>query len=64
MSAIEISAEGVLDHLIRLDTTLLDLVHVLSQSIEHEIVATVSELLRSGRVRLTGNFRDVLNPIH
>jgi hypothetical protein len=41
------------------DTTLLDLVQAIAQCTndEREIVATVRHLLRSGRVRLIGNFR-------
>jgi hypothetical protein len=41
-------------------TTLLDLVRAVSEvaTDEREVVATVTHLLRSGRVRLTGNFRD------
>jgi predicted nucleic-acid-binding protein len=41
-------------------TTLLELVHVLGEITddEREIVATVLSLLRSGKVRLCGNFRD------
>ena len=41
------------------ECTLLDLVHSVSEvtSDEREIVATVVHLLRSGRVRLCGNFR-------
>jgi hypothetical protein len=40
-------------------TTLLELVRVISEVTddEREIVATVTEMLRSGRVRLCGNFR-------
>lgn len=39
--------------------TLLELVRVISEVTddEREIVATVSEMLRSGRVKLCGNFR-------
>ena len=42
-------------------TTLLELVRSISQVTddEREVVATVLEMLRSGRVRLIGNFRDV-----
>ncbi len=42
-------------------TTLLELVRSISQVTddEREIVATVLHLLRSGRVRLIGNFRNV-----
>jgi hypothetical protein len=41
------------------DTTLLDLVQAVSQETEdeHEVVATVLHLLRTGRARLIGNFR-------
>lgn len=41
-------------------TTLLDLVRSIAEVTddEQEIVATVMHMLRSGRVRLTGNFRD------
>jgi hypothetical protein len=41
------------------DTTLLDLVHAVSQETddEREVVATVLHLIRTGRARLTGNFR-------
>ena len=40
--------------------TLLELVHAISEVTddEQEIVATVREMLRSGRVRLCGNFRN------
>jgi hypothetical protein len=43
----------------RIDTTLLELVQNLARntSDEREIVATVRHLLRTGRVRLIGNFR-------
>ncbi|MDJ0789920.1 MAG: hypothetical protein QNK05_24245 [Myxococcota bacterium] len=46
-------------------TTLLELVQVVSEVArnEREVVATVKDLLRSGRVRLTGNFRDD-PPVH
>jgi len=42
-----------------IDTTLLELVQAIAQCTndEREIIATVRHLLRSGRVRLTGNFR-------
>jgi hypothetical protein len=42
-----------------IDTTLLELVQTLARSTsdEREIVATVRHLLRTGRVRLIGNFR-------
>jgi hypothetical protein len=41
------------------DTTLLDLVHAVSQETEdeREVVAAVLHLLRTGRARLIGNFR-------
>ena len=41
------------------ETTLLDLVTTLGELTEddREVVTTVVELLRSGRVRLVGNFR-------
>ena len=43
-------------------TTLLELVCVLGEiaTDDEEVVATVLHLLESGRVRLTGNFRDAL----
>jgi hypothetical protein len=43
----------------RIDTTLLELVQALARntSDEREIVATARHLLRTGRVRLIGNFR-------
>jgi hypothetical protein len=43
----------------RIDTTLLELVQTLARntSDEREIVSTVRHLLRTGRVRLIGNFR-------
>lgn len=43
-----------------LDVTLLELVTAVAEetSDEREIVATVMYMLRSGRARLTGNFRD------
>lgn len=42
------------------ETTLLQLVQVVSEVArdDREVVATVRELLRSGRVKLTGNFKD------
>ena len=42
-----------------LATTLLELVEAISDASnnEREVVATVSAMLRSGRVRLTGTFR-------
>jgi len=42
-----------------IDTTLLELVQAIARnsSDEREIVATVRHLLRTGRVRLIGNFR-------
>jgi hypothetical protein len=41
------------------ETTLLELVQTLGEltSDDREVVATVVEMLRSGRVRLIGNFR-------
>ena len=43
-----------------LATTLLDLVQAVSDVAdnEREVVATVSHMLRTGKVRLTGCFRD------
>ena len=45
-----------------IDTTLLELVKAVSEVTddEREVVATVTQLLRSGRVRLVGNFRDTI----
>lgn len=42
-------------------TTLLDLVRAIGEvtNDDREIVATVLHMLRSGRVRLSGNFRGV-----
>lgn len=42
------------------DVTLLELVQAVAEvtSDEREIVATVLDMLRSGRARLTGNFHD------
>ena len=42
-----------------IDTTLLELVQALARNTndDREIVATVRHLLRTGRVRLIGNFR-------
>ena len=42
------------------ETTLLEVVRVLGEitTDEHEIVATVLWMLSSGRIKLTGNFRD------
>lgn len=42
-------------------TTLLELVQAVAEQThdDREVVATVRHMLRSGRVRLTGNFRDV-----
>ena len=42
-----------------LETTLLDLVQAVDEVAESEaeVVATVLQMLRSGRVRLLGNFR-------
>lgn len=44
------------------ETTLLDLVQVIGEVTEdeREVVATVLNLLRTGRVRLVGSFRDSL----
>ncbi len=44
------------------ETTLLDLVRAISAVTddEREVVATVLYMLRTGRVRLTGNFRGSL----
>ena len=41
------------------ETTLLELVQTLGELTQddREVVATVIEMLRNGRVRLTGNFR-------
>ena len=43
----------------RIDATLLELVQAIAQSTNDErlIIATVRHLLRTGRVRLIGNFR-------
>ena len=43
-----------------LSTTLLELVEAVSDASnnEHEVVATIAHMLRSGRVRLTGCFRN------
>jgi hypothetical protein len=43
-----------------IDTTLLDLVWSVGEvtSSDHEVIATVSSLLRYGAVKLCGNFRD------
>ena len=40
--------------------TLLELINAVSEvsDSEQEVVATVSYMLNSGRIRLTGNFRD------
>jgi hypothetical protein len=45
---------------VALPLTLLELVHVVSKisDFEQEVVATVTYMLRSGRIRLVGNFRD------
>ena len=42
-----------------IETTLLDLVAAVSDSAESEaeVIATISDLLRSGKIRLIGNFR-------
>jgi hypothetical protein len=42
-----------------IDTTLLELVQAIAQNTndERQIIATVRHLLRTGRVRLIGNFR-------
>ena len=42
-------------------TTLLELVRVIGEvtSDDREVVATVQHMLETGRVQLTGNFRDV-----
>lgn len=52
--------DGLLSPQEAIATTLLDLVRAISEVTDddHEIVATVQHLLDSGRVRLTGNFRD------
>jgi hypothetical protein len=43
----------------RVDATLLELVQAIAQNTndERQIIATVRHLLRTGRVRLIGNFR-------
>jgi hypothetical protein len=43
------------------DITLLELIDAVSEvsDCEEEVVATVTYMLNSGRVRLAGNFRDV-----
>jgi hypothetical protein len=53
----QISPNGAGDGVV--ETTLLELVTTLGELTEddREVVATVVELLRSGRVRLIGNFR-------
>jgi len=45
----------------RTETTLLELVAAVSEVArsEAELVATVLDLVESGRARLTGNFRDI-----
>lgn len=42
------------------EITLLDLVQAVSEfaTSEEELIATVLHMLQTGRVRLTGNFRD------
>ncbi len=44
----------------RIDTTLLELVETIAEDTDddREIVATVLHMLRAGRVRLIGSFRD------
>ena len=44
------------------ETTLLELVQAVTDVAqnEHEVVATVVHMLRSGKVRLTGNFRGTI----
>jgi hypothetical protein len=44
----------------RIDTTLLELIETIAEDTDddREIVATVLRMLRAGRVRLIGNFRD------
>ena len=69
MSA-EVTASRIPDHLwlVRggeqevIETTLLELVRAVSDVTDddREVVATVSHLLRSGRVRLVGNFRGTI----
>ncbi len=53
LPALEPEKDGVVE------TTLLELVQTLGELTQddREVVATVVEMLRSGRVRLTGNFR-------
>jgi hypothetical protein len=53
------SSEALRDPAEPVDTTLLDLVQAVSQETEdeREVIATVLNLLRSGRARLIGNFR-------
>ena len=44
-----------------LRTTLLDLVYALSEGrSDAEVVEIVTHLIRRGRIRLTGNFRDAM----
>ena len=64
MSAIAVESEAPIPAAAAVEpiqTTLLELVRAVSQVTddEREIVATVLELLYSGRARLIGSFRDV-----
>lgn len=45
---------------VTIETTLLELVRAVSETTDddQEVVATISHILRSGRVRLCGTFRD------
>jgi hypothetical protein len=53
------SASSEITSLPAVETTLLELVRAVSEitSDDREVVATVMEMLRSGRVRLCGSFR-------
>ena len=59
MSAIALDPEYISTPSRVTQTTLLELVHAVSEVVsdEREIVATIVDLLESGRARLTGNFR-------
>ncbi len=61
MSAIALNPEYVATPRRVTQTTLLELVRAVSEVVsdENEVVATVVDMLESGRARLTGNFRNL-----
>jgi hypothetical protein len=60
VAATIVAIQDYVPHDERIETTLLALVQAVAEVAdnEREVVATVVSLLRSGRVRLTGTFRN------